>query len=150
MKSLSFPKSRLLETGDDIKLLYIRFVVGLIFISEGVQKYLFLEVLGPAFFHEIGFKHAFFWAYFTGAFEIACGLLLLAGLFTRIATVPLFIVMITAFFTTKLPILTTKGFWEFAHDYDIDFVLTVLIVLLFMFGGGKWSADSRLFRSSDT
>jgi putative oxidoreductase len=140
-------KFQILNTADDKKIIFIRLIVGLVFISEGIQKYLFLQVLGPAFFYEIGFRHAFFWAYFTGAFEMFCGILILFGFLTRLATIPLFIIMITAFITTKLPVLTTKGFWTFAHEYDIDFSLTVLLMVLIIYGGGRWSFDSRLVQS---
>lgn len=140
----------LLNTGDDRKTIFIRLIVGLVFISEGIQKYLFLEVLGPAFFQGIGFRHAFFWAYFTGAFEISCGILILFGLVTRLASIPLLIIMITAFITTKLPLLATKGFWTFAHEYNIDFALTILLILLFVYGGGKWSFDSRVLKSTNS
>lgn len=142
-------KFNLINTGDDRKTIFIRLIVGLIFISEGIQKYLFLEVLGPAFFQGVGFQHAFFWAYFTGAFEISCGILILFGLLTRLASIPLLIIMITAFITTKLPLLATKGFWTFTHEYRIDFALTVLLILLFVYGGGKWSFDSRVLKSTN-
>jgi putative oxidoreductase len=149
MKTWSRTKFQILNTENDSKMVFIRLVVGLIFISEGIQKYLFLEVFGPAFFQDIGFEHAFFWAHFTGAFEIICGAMILLGFLTRLATIPLFIVMITAFITTKLPILATKGFWTFAHDYDIDFAVTVLLVLLIINGSGKWSIDSKIPYSAD-
>jgi uncharacterized membrane protein YphA (DoxX/SURF4 family) len=104
-------------------------------------------ILGPAFFQGIGFRHDYFWVYFTGAFEISCGILVLFGLFTRIASIPLLIIMITAFITTKLPLLATKGFWTFAHEYNIDFSLTVLLIVLIIYGGGKWSFDSRVSKA---
>jgi putative oxidoreductase len=149
MKTENSIKSQILETGNDNKIIFMRLIVGLIFISEGIQKYLFLEVMGPGRFTEIGFAHAFFWAYFTGAFEILCGMLVLLGLLTRLASIPLLIIMITAFVTTKLPILTHKGFWTFAHEYRTDFSLTVLLILLIIYGGGLWSADLKILRSKN-
>jgi putative oxidoreductase len=115
MKKTNSMKSNILGTGNDNKMIIIRLIVGLIFISEGIQKYLFLQVFGPGFFQEIGFDHAYFWAYFTGGCEILSGIMILFGLFTRIASIPLLIVMVTAFITTKLPVLATKGFWSFLH-----------------------------------
>ncbi len=149
MKTIRNIESQILYTGNDNKIILIRLIVGLIFISEGIQKYLFLEMLGPALFDEIGFRNPLFWAYFTGAFEIVCGTLVVSGLLTRVASIPLLIIMITAFITTKLPILNTKGFWTFAHEYSTDFSLTLLLILLMIYGGGKWSVDSKIIQSGN-
>jgi len=124
----------------------IRVVVGLIFLTEGIQKYLFPELLGPGRFAKIGFSDPTFWAYFTGTFEIICGSLILLGLLTRLASFPPFIVMVVAFITTKWPILIEKGFWPFAHEYRTDFAMTILLIYLFIYGGGKWSLDSTVFK----
>ncbi|HEY4787809.1 MAG TPA: DoxX family protein, partial [Bacteroidales bacterium] len=97
--------------------LLVRIVVGLTFLSEGIQKFLFPELLGPGRFTHIGFAHPEFWAYFTACFEIVCGSLILIGLITKAASVPLLIVMITAFITTKWPMLMNKGIWAMAHEY---------------------------------
>ena len=86
---------------------------------------------------KIGFSQPEFWAYFTAVFEIICGLLLLLGLFARIASIPLLIIMITAFITTKWPILMHRGFWAMAHEYRTDFAMTVLLIYLFLYGSGK-------------
>ncbi len=144
MKTADSFKSYILSTTNDSKIIFIRLVVSLIFISEGIQKYLFLEILGPGRFQEIGFSHAFFWAYFTGACEMIFGLMVLLGLLTRLASVPLLIIMATAFITTKIPLFVTKGFWTFLHEYRTDFSITVLLVILFIYGGGKWSADLKI------
>jgi uncharacterized membrane protein YphA (DoxX/SURF4 family) len=149
MKKESSIKTQILNTGDDSKIIFIRLIVGLVFIIEGILKYLFLEVYGPSYFNEIGFSHAFFWAYFTGAFEILCGILILFGLLTRLASIPLLTIMIVAFITTKLPLLATKGFWTFAHEYRIDFSLTILLILLIIYGGGKWSVDLKILHSQN-
>lgn len=138
---------QILNTKDDNKLIFIRLIVGLVFFSEGIQKYLIVTALGPEFFKEIGFLHPMFWAYFTGAFEMLCGILILLGLLTRLASIPLLIIIITAFITTKLPILNSSGLLTFLHEYRIDFSLTLLLILLFIYGGGRWSVDLRILLS---
>ena len=128
----------------------IRLIVGLVFLSEGIQKFLFPELLGTGRFIKIGFGHPEFWAYFTGAFEIICGALVLVGLFTRLASIPLFIIMIIAFITTKWPILMEKGFWSMAHEYRTDFAMTLLLIYLIIYGSGRLSIDSEIIKSFKT
>ncbi len=142
--------SLILKMNYDNRSIFVRLVVGLIFLSEGIQKYMFLSLMGPGRFLQIGFSHPAFWSYWTGTFEIICGSLLLLGLFTRLASIPLLIVMITAFVSTKWPILVTKGFWPFAHEYRTDFAMTVLLVYLMIYGSGRWSLDSGIDRSLRT
>jgi putative oxidoreductase len=132
---------------NDNRALLIRLVIGLIFISEGVQKYLFPGLLGTGRFETIGFTNPAFWAYFTGTFEIICGSLVLIGLVSRLAAIPLLIIMVTAFVTTKWPILAAKGFWTMAHEYRTDFAMTILLIFLIIYGSGNWSFDSKLFKS---
>jgi uncharacterized membrane protein YphA (DoxX/SURF4 family) len=129
---------------NDNSTILIRLAVGLIFLTEGVQKYLFPELLGTGRFLNIGFSHPAFWAYFTGTFEIVCGLLIVIGLLTRMASIPLLIVMITAFVTTKWPLLVNKGVWPWAHEYRTDFAMTLLLIYLLIYGAGKLSIDSKI------
>ncbi len=133
---------RLLNTSA-VPLLLCRIAVGLIFLSEGMQKFI---LAGPGVdrFTKIGFSHPLFWAYFVGSFEVVCGVLILIGLAIRFAAVPLLIIMLVAFVTTKIPILTEKGFWVFAHEYRTDFAMTLLLILLLIHGGGINSVDKKL------
>jgi putative oxidoreductase len=140
----------ILRTVSDNRAILIRIIVGLIFLSEGIQKYLFPELVGTGRFEKIGFADPAFWAYFTGTFEILCGSLILLGLLTRLASIPLFIIMMTAFVTTKWPILMDKGFWVMAHEYRTDFAMTMLLIYLLIYGAGKWSVDSKLFKVPNT
>jgi putative oxidoreductase len=144
MKNSKGLKSIIFHTVDDNKILIIRLVVGLIFLTEGIQKYLFPDLLGTGRFAKIGFDDPAFWAYFTGTFEIVCGMMLLLGFLTRLASVPLLIIMATAFITTKWTLLVGKGFWVMAHEYRTDFAMTLLLVYLIISGGGTWSIDSRI------
>ena len=136
-----------IKTGN-LPLIIPRIVVGLIFLTEGIQKYLFPELLGTGRFMKIGFANPAFWAYFTGSFEIVCGILILFGLLTRLASVPLFIIMAVAFITTKYTLLIEKGFWIFAHEYRTDFAITMLLLLFLFFGGGSFSFDKKIMGSS--
>lgn len=128
-----------------IPTLFCRLAVGLIFLSEGIQKYLFPDVVGTGRFIKIGFSDPAFWAYFTGAFEIVCGILILIGLFTRLAAIPLLIIMMVAFITTKIPIFFDKGFWPMVHEYRTDFAMTLLLIFLLIYGGGNFSLDKKMY-----
>jgi uncharacterized membrane protein YphA (DoxX/SURF4 family) len=138
--------NRILRT-DSIPTLLCRLAVGLIFLSEGLQKYITPDATGAGRFAKIGFSNPSFWAYFTGSFEIVCGILVLIGMLTRMAAIPLLIIMLVAFITTKVQLLTDKGFWSFAHEYRTDFAMTLLLIYLLIYGGGNKSIDKKLFRS---
>lgn len=136
----------LLKTGN-IPTLLCRLAVGLIFFSEGIQKFLLPDTVGTGRFSKIGFSDPAFWAHFTGIFEIICGVLILIGLLTRLAALPLLIIMIVAFITTKYPLLVDKGFWAMAHEYRTDFAMTLLLIYLLIYGAGNYSIDKKITNS---
>lgn len=148
MKSQNKFKTFRSRSDADNGIILIRLIVGLVFLTEGIQKYLFPELLGTGRFLKIGFTDPAFWAYFTGTFEIICGTLILIGFLIRLASIPLFIIMITAFVTTKWPILMDKGIWAMAHEYRTDFAMTLLLIYLFIYGGGRWSVDSKISKAT--
>ena len=150
MKSNKDFKTLILRTSTINSTILVRLVVGLIFLTEGIQKYLFPELLGTGRFVKIGFSNPAFWAYFTGTFEIICGTLILLGLLTRLVSIPLLIIMMTAFVTTKWPILMDKGIWAMVHEYRTDFAMTILLIYLLIYGGGRWSMDSKIIKSMKT
>ncbi|TWJ03333.1 putative membrane protein YphA (DoxX/SURF4 family) [Mucilaginibacter frigoritolerans] len=123
----------------------VRLLVGLVFLSEGVQKFLFPGLDGVGRFMKIGIPDPAFFGPFVGSIEIVCGCLLIIGLFTRAASVPLMMVILTAIYTTKIPTLTEKGFWAAAHDGRADFCMLMGLIFLLIYGAGKFSADSKLF-----
>ena len=145
MKTSKGSMPNIFRTQKDNRAILVRLTVGLIFLTEGVQKYLFPELLGTGRFSTIGFSNPAFWAYFTATFEIICGTLIIIGFITRIASVPLIIIMITAFISTKLPILLHKGIWPWAHEYRTDFSMTMLLGFILYFGGGSCSVDKKVF-----
>jgi putative oxidoreductase len=141
MKRLKFI---IFKTNDDYKSVLPRLIVGLVFLSEGIQKFLFPELVGAGRFEKIGFADPEFLASFVASFEIICGTLLLIGFSVRIAVIPLLIIMMTAIATTKIPILIEKGFWSMAHEARTDFAMTMLLIYLLIYGSGKLSIDSSI------
>ena len=121
--------------------LLIRLTVGLIFLSEGLQKFLYPAALGSGRFEKLGIHPAGFWAPFTGAAEIVCAILIIIGFFTRLAAIPLLIIMGVAFVTTKWPLLLDKGFWPMLHEGRTDFAMTMLLIFLVIYGSGHRYID---------
>jgi len=125
----------------DFPILLIRLMVGAVFLSEGIQKFLFPDQLGVGRFIKIGLPFPEFFGYFVPTFEIACGVLILIGLFTRLASIPLIIIMLVAIISTKIPILLNDGFWKMVHDARTDWSMLLGSIFLLIIGAGKFSVD---------
>ena len=98
----------------------VRLLVGLVVCRpEGLQKLMFPDVLGAGRFARIGIPFPDVMGPFVGVVEILCGALIIVGLLTRLAAIPLIIIMIVAIVSTKLPIWTGQDFWIF-HVPKLD------------------------------
>ncbi len=126
--------------------LLIRLIVGCVFLSEGIQKFLFAEALGVGRFRTIGIPAPEVMAPFVGLVETVCGALVVIGLFTQLASIPLLINISVAIGTTKIPMLLHKGFWAMAHEARVDFSMFLGSIFLIIVGGGLWSLDSFIAR----
>jgi putative oxidoreductase len=138
----------------------IRLVVGLVvFFPEGLQKLFFPEILGAGRFANIGIPFSEVMGPFVGLVETVCGALIILGLFTRLAAIPLIVIMIVAIVSTKVPILlghefwffhlpklARYGFWSMMHESRDDFGMLLGSLYLLIEGGGKWSLDALLYR----
>jgi len=122
----------------------IRFIVGPVFLSEGIQKFLFPDQLGTGRFLKIGLPMPELLGPFVGAVEIVCGSLVLLGLITRLAVIPLLAIMAVALATTKWPMLVNQGFWTAAHEARTDWSMSLGSLFLLVVGGGPWSLDGWL------
>jgi len=91
-------------------------MVGWVFLSEGIQKFLYPAMLGVGRFEKSGIPDPAFFAAFVGVVEIVCGALLIVGLLTRLATIPLIIDIPVAIVTTKILMLAKSGFWAMMHE----------------------------------
>lgn len=134
----------IITTDKTISTIIIRLIVGAFFLSEGIQKFLFPGLRGAGRFEKIGLPSPEFSGSFVGCFEIRCGVLILVGLLTRLASIPLIIIMLVAFTTTKAEVYAEKGFWELLHGSRTDWAMLLGSIYLLINGSGFWSADYKL------
>lgn len=136
----------------------VRLLVGLVvFFPEGIQKLAFPEILAAGRFANIGIPNPNLMGPFVGVIETICGALIILGLFTRLASIPLIVIMIVAIVSTKVPIflgqdfwifhlpkLPRYGFWSTMHEARDDFGMLLGSLYLLIEGGGAWSLDALL------
>lgn len=121
--------------------LLVRMIVGAVFLTEGIQKFLYPDALGVGRFIKIGIPAPEVMAPFVGVVEIVCGALVLAGLLTQLASILLFIDIVVAISTTKIPMLFEKGFWVTVHEARTDWSMFLGTLVLILVGAGRWSLD---------
>tara|TARA_R110002020_G_scaffold378565_1_gene589540 strand:- start:438 stop:875 length:438 start_codon:yes stop_codon:yes gene_type:complete len=122
----------------------VRLMVGAVFLSEGIQKFLFPAIRGAGRFEKIGLPSPEFLGSFVGAFEVVCGAMILFGVFTRLASVPTLIIMLVAIATTKSEVLANEGFWVMMHGSRTDWAMLLGSLFLIIKGSGYWSVDRLL------
>jgi putative oxidoreductase len=135
---------RILTSRAPASVLLIRLLVGAVFLSEGIQKFLFPNDLGVGRFIKIGIPAPQAMASFVGVVEIVCGTLIIFGLLTRLAAIPLIIDILVAISTTKVPMLLKSGFWAMAHEARTDYAMLLGSIFLLIVGAGAWSIDTFL------
>ncbi|MDZ7847210.1 MAG: DoxX family protein [Owenweeksia sp.] len=150
---------KLIATGQAKTTIIIRIMVGAVFLSEGIQKFLYPASRGPGRFEGMGFPIPEFWGNFVGVFEIISGILLLLGFITRGAALAMLINMSVAIIVTKIPIafaesfdpfhlreLKTYGLWSMAHEMRTDFAMWLGSLFLLIKGGGARSIDCAIYK----
>ena len=148
---------RLLLSDAPAATLLIRILVGAVFLSEGLQKFLFPAELGAGRFARIGLPAPEVMGPFVGTVETIAGALLLLGLLTRPAALVLLVNISVAILSTKIPILLGHGFWLFtlpklsrygfwsmAHEARTDFCMWLGCLFLVLVGAGTLSFDTLL------
>jgi uncharacterized membrane protein YphA (DoxX/SURF4 family) len=152
----------LLRTRAERWTILVRLMVGLVvFLPEGIQKLAFPGILGAGRFANIGIPYPEVMGPFVGTVEVVCGILIILGLFTRLAAIPLIVIMVVAIVSTKLPIwaghdiwifhmpkLARYSFWSMAHEARDDFLMLLGSIYLLIAGAGQWSIDAALARRS--
>lgn len=145
------------KTDDSAATIIIRLLMAAVFIPEGIQKFLFADILGSGRFMQIGIPYPNLLGPFIGLVEIVCGVLILVGLFTRLASLVILFDMIVAIISTKIPILlghdwwifhvaplARYGFWSMMHEIRPDITMLLGSIYLLIRGAGVWSLDAKL------
>jgi len=135
---------KVLESDAPAATALIRLMVGGVFFLEGIKKFLFAGQWGAGRFARIGIPLPHIMAPFVGLVEIMCGFLLLVGLATRLASIPLIIDICVAIASTKIPMLLAHGFWPMEAEARTDFSMLCGLLFLLAAGGGQWSLDGWL------
>jgi uncharacterized membrane protein YphA (DoxX/SURF4 family) len=143
------------DTTSSMPAVLIRLLVGWVFLVEGILKFLWADDLGVGRFASIGIPAPHFTGPFVGAVEIVCGTLVIAGLFTRLAALPLLIDISVAILSTKVPILLGHGYWRFSlpklkhygvlsmlHEARTDFSMVLGLIFILIVGAGALSIDA--------
>jgi uncharacterized membrane protein YphA (DoxX/SURF4 family) len=150
------PDSRRAPTQARGAIVLIRLMVAIVFITEGILKFLQPQQLGAGRFARIGIPAPGVMGPFVGGVEVVCGTLILIGLATRLAAIPLLIDISVAILSTKIPILLGHTFWGFQlpkldaygwlsmlHEARTDLSMWLALVFLLIAGAGAWSIDAR-------
>ncbi|MEA2711829.1 MAG: hypothetical protein QOF78_4430 [Phycisphaerales bacterium] len=154
---------RINATSASPAVILIRILVGWVFLSEGIGKFLYADAQGAGRFEKIGIPAPHVMGPFVGGVEIVCGVLLLLGLLTRLAAIALLIDISIAILSTKIPILlghaygpfslpklAQYGLWSMLHEARTDFSMWLGLVFLLITGAGRWSLDAWLFKPPPT
>ncbi len=154
--------TRITSTDAPSATVLIRFIVGLVFFGEGVQKFLYPAEVGAGRFAKIPIANPEMTASLVGGVEIVCGILVMVGFLIRLAAIPLIVIMLTAIFTTKIPILIGSefmgyslrkvsyyGLWGFLHESRTDMAMLFSSLFLLVVGAGKYSLDALLGKSEE-
>ena len=128
-----------------LPMLLVRFMVGVVFLTEGILKFLRPAELGWGRFAHLGFPWPHLVAPLVGVVEMLGGAAVLLGVFAGDGALALLVVIATAIVTTKIPILlghplgrfapplfARYGVWSFLHEArtDLCMLLGTLAVLL--------------------
>lgn len=141
-------------------IILIRLFAGLVFLGEGILKFLYAS-MGVKRFTLLGFAFPEATSDVIGTIEIVGGICLLCGLLTNFWAIIFAIEMIVAFLSTKIslylgtsplpgpPVPPISGFWAVVHESRVDYSQFLAMLFLLIAGPGKWSLDALFFKKRD-
>ena len=160
----SFQEYQRMETAvrRNLPMILIRVVVGLVFLLEGILKFLRPEELGVAHFASIGLPFPQQLAPLIGGIEIGGGAALLLNFYAGDAALVLLAVIITALITTKIPILlgrpmgsftleklSSYGWLSFFHAARVDLCMLFGLVAVAIESGVRVGRRRPWYQSKD-
>lgn len=138
--------------------IFVRLSLAGVFIFEGYQKLAFPSILGAGRFERIGIPSPEFLGPLVGVLELLAGIMFLVGYASRVAAIPIIVIMIVAIISTKIPILLGREWWifslrdldrygilSFTHETRTDWAMLMGAIFMLLSGSGRWSLDDRLW-----
>ncbi len=130
----------LLSNGQNLSLFLARLAVAYGFYDPAMQKWSDMGSV-VTWFESIGIPFPTLNAYLAASTEILGVVLLTLGLFTRLISIPLMVVMVVAITTVHL----SHGFSAGDNGFEIPLYYLLFLALFASFGAGKFSLDHLLF-----
>ena len=135
----SFTKN-ILSNGQSISLLFARFAVAYGFYEPAMQKWSDIGSVAT-WFESIGIPFPTLNAYMAASTELVGVILLTLGLFNRLISIPLMVIMVVAIVTVHM----TNGFSSGNNGFEIPLYYMLFLAIFASFGAGKFSLDYLLF-----
>jgi putative oxidoreductase len=123
----------------DLSLLILRLILAYGFYEPAMNKWNDIDSVA-AWFASMGIPMPTLNAYMAAGTETLGVVLLTLGLFTRLISVPLIIIMLVAIVTVHL----ANGFSAGNNGFEIPLYYMFMLFVLFSFGSGKLSIDNLL------
>jgi uncharacterized membrane protein YphA (DoxX/SURF4 family) len=143
-------------------MILIRVIVGLVFLTEGILKFVRPDELGWGRFAGIGLPYPQILAPLVGGTEIVAGAAVLLNFFAGDAAILLLAVMVTALVTTKLPILLGRplgpfalvklphyGWWSFLHEARLDLCMIFASLAVLIDSGQRIGRRRQWYQSKE-
>lgn len=133
----------------DLGLLLIRIIIGILMAFYGYEKLIHFETMAASDFWA---KNVNFLG-FTGKIPLAltvfaelfCSILLIIGLLSRLALIPLLICM--GFIIVAIMQFSVLNSGDNGYEINTAFVYFIIYLALFFTGPGKYSLDSKFLKS---
>ncbi|WP_149475930.1 DoxX family protein [Oceanobacillus polygoni] len=113
---------------------WICYATGYVFIISGMMK-----LINPDFreiFAGIGLPFPEVILLLVALVELGCGMLIAGRMYMYVAVAPLLFIMLGALYFTKVPLIGTTGFLNFAFQARLDIVLVIMLLLIWQYARG--------------
>ncbi len=131
------------EMAKDLPLLFMRLVLAYGFWGPATMKWNNMDGI-IEWFEGMGMPFPTLNAYLAASTEMAGVFLLLFGLFTRLISIPLMVVMLVAVFTVHF----ANGFEAGNNGFEIPLYYLIMLFTLTVYGAGRFSLDSIIKRAT--
>jgi len=140
LKSIYPLTKNILSNGQSFSLLLARLVMAYGFYTPAMTKWSDIDSVAT-WFASLGIPFPTLNAYMAASTELLGVVLLTLGLFTRIISIPLMVVMVVAIATVHL----AHGFNAGDNGFEIPLYYLLFLAVFASFGAGKFSLDHLLF-----